>query len=132
MIAPLEAGSGSRVASPILVVDDAPSILEVVVLMLEVHGYTTESARDGAEALEIIERQRPALVLLDMRMPRMDGWGFARAMKDRGIEVPVIVMTAAQDARRWAEEIDADAYLGKPFQMEALLEAVERVLRPDP
>jgi CheY-like chemotaxis protein len=119
---------GSRVATPILVVDDNPAIREVATMMLELDGYTTISARDGAEALEIIERERPALVLLDMRMPRMDGWSFARALTARGIAIPVIVMTAAQDARRWAAEIDADAYLGKPFQMDTLLDTVERII----
>lgn len=119
----------SRVAAPILVVDDEPDILDVVVMMLEFEGFSTRAARDGFEALEIVERERPGLVLLDMRMPGMDGWGFARSLKERGIDVPVIVMTAAQNARHWAEEIDADAYVEKPFNMDKLLETVARVLR---
>jgi CheY-like chemotaxis protein len=120
---------GSRVKAPILVVDDDENILDLVVMSLEITGYSTESARDGAEALEAVERGRPGLVLLDMRMPRLDGWGFARGLVERGIrDVPVVVMTAAQDARRWAEEIGADAYLEKPFDVHQLLDTVKRVL----
>jgi len=129
MVAPLERESRSRVAQTILVVDDDPDVLEVVVMMLEIEGYTAKAARDGAEALEMIERERPGLVLLDMRMPGMDGWTFARELATRGIDVPVVVMTAARDAQRWASEIDANAHLGKPFQIDNLVETVDRVLR---
>ena len=62
-----------------------------------------------------------------MRMPVMDGWGFARALRERGIKLPILVMTAAQDARRWAQEIDAEGYLAKPFDLLDLLSAVERL-----
>jgi CheY-like chemotaxis protein len=120
---------GSRIKAPILVVDDDENILDLVVMSLEITGYSTESARDGAEALEAVERGRPGLVLLDMRMPRLDGWGFARGLAERGIgDIPVVVMTAAHDARRWAEEIGADAYLEKPFDVHQLLDTVKRVL----
>jgi CheY-like chemotaxis protein len=131
MVASTAEGSKRRVAAPILVVDDEPDILDVVVMMLEVEGYETETARDGTEALTAIERERPSLVLLDMRMPRMDGWEFARTLAERGLDIPVVVMTAARDARRWADEIDADAYLGKPFQMDALIRTIRRVLERD-
>jgi CheY-like chemotaxis protein len=131
MVASTAEGSKRRVAAPILVVDDEPDILDVVVMMLEVEGYETKTARDGTEALTAIERERPSLVLLDMRMPRMDGWEFARTLAERGLDIPVVVMTAARDARRWADEIDADAYLGKPFQMDALIRTIRRVLERD-
>jgi two-component system, OmpR family, response regulator MprA len=128
MVAATERNPKSRVAAPILVVDDEPDVLDVVVMMLESEGYEVRAAPDGVEALDILERDKPGVVLLDMRMPRMDGWAFARAARERNIEVPIIVMTAAQDARRWAEEIDAAAYLGKPFQLEELVETVRAVL----
>jgi two-component system, chemotaxis family, chemotaxis protein CheY len=129
MIAAAENELKSRVKAPILVVDDDENILDFVVMSLEFMGFDTESARDGAEALEILERDRPGLVLLDMRMPRLDGWGFARKLAERGIDIPVVVMTAARDARRWAEEIDADDFLEKPFGVQTLIETVDRVLR---
>jgi DNA-binding response OmpR family regulator len=61
-----------------------------------------------------------------MRMPVLDGWGFARELGARGMKVPIVVMTAAQDARRWADEIGADGYVAKPFDLTDLLAAVER------
>ena len=113
--------------SPILVVDDDPSILTTVCEILDLEGYPVETAANGAEALRAVERSRPSLVLLDMRMPVLDGWGFARALKERGLELPILVMTAAQNARRWAEEIGADGHLAKPFELPDLLDAVERL-----
>ena len=111
----------------ILVVDDDASILETVSEILVVEGYSVETATNGREALDKLRRTRPALVLLDMRMPVLDGWGFAREMKARGESVPIVVMTAAQDARRWANEIGAAAYVPKPFEVPDLLDTVERL-----
>ena len=112
---------------PILVVDDDPSIRTTISEILVMEGYPVETAADGAEALQAVERAQPALVLLDMRMPVLDGWGFARALRDRGMHLPILVMTAAQNARRWAEEIGAEGYLAKPFELLDLLNAVERL-----
>lgn len=108
----------------ILVVDDDAAILDVVADVLRFEGYPVETAVDGADALQVVERARPALVLLDMRMPRLDGWGFARTLAERGVELPILVMTAARDAAGWAEEIGAQGYLAKPFDIGELLEAV--------
>jgi CheY-like chemotaxis protein len=69
------------------------------------------------------------LVLLDMRMPVLDGWGFARKFRESGKRAPIIVMTAAENARRWAEEIGADGYLAKPFELDALISTVQRYAR---
>jgi CheY-like chemotaxis protein len=69
----------------------------------------------------------PALVLLDMRMPVLDGWGFAAAVRQQGLPVKILVMTAAQDAAAWAAEIGADGYIAKPFDVSDLLEAVYRL-----
>lgn len=113
--------------SPILVVDDDPAIVSVVSEILDLEGYEVETATNGQEALRVMDRLRPAIVLLDMRMPVMDGWGFARALRERGESVPILVMTAAQNARAWAEEIGAQGYLAKPFEVMDLIEAVERL-----
>lgn len=110
----------------ILVVDDDPAILDTVSDILTFEGYPVETAANGAEALRAIEHARPRLVLLDMRMPVLDGWGFARTLRERGIRLPIVVMTAAQDARRWAQEIGADGYIAKPFDLIDLLNAVAR------
>src|SRR3712207_2947242 len=107
---------------PILVIDDDPAILETVAEILSFEGYAVEVAGNGVEGLTTLERVHPSLVLLDMRMPVLDGWGFARVVKERGISLPIIVMTAAQDARRWANEIGANGYVAKPFDLPELLD----------
>jgi CheY-like chemotaxis protein len=110
---------------PILVVDDDPDILSTVADILEFEGYPVERATNGAEGLQAVDRVHPKLVLLDMRMPVLDGWHFAAILKERGIKLPILVMTAAQDARRWAQEIGAEGYIPKPFDVSDLLQAVE-------
>lgn len=67
------------------------------------------------------------LVLLDMRMPVLDGWGFARALWERKITLPIVAMTAARDSHRWAMEIGAADHLAKPFDLLDLLAVVERL-----
>ena len=112
--------------SRVLVVDDDPAILQTVSEILEFEGYPVGTAVNGAEALRAVEESPPSMVLLDMRMPVLDGWGFARELAARGVKVPIVVMTAAQDARRWAEEIGAEGFVAKPFDLIDLLAAVER------
>ena len=119
--------------SPILVVDDDPSIRTMVSDLLTTEGYAVCTASNGADALDVLERTSPRLVLLDMRMPVLDGWGFARELKQRHdwVPVPVLIMTAAIDASRWAADIDAAGYVSKPFEVATLLDNVERLLLPD-
>lgn len=64
-----------------------------------------------------------------MRMPVLDGWGFARALGERGVTLPIIVMTAAQEAHEWAQEIGAARVLAKPFDLNELLLTVERAVQ---
>ncbi|HEX4744640.1 MAG TPA: response regulator, partial [Candidatus Limnocylindria bacterium] len=68
----------------------------------------------------------PFLMLLDMRMPVLDGWGVAAALRGSRHRFPVIVMTAAENAKRWADEIEADDHIAKPFDLSELLSCVER------
>ena len=111
---------------PILVVDDDPTILATVSETLDLEGYVVLTATNGAEALDAVERARPSVVLLDMRMPVLDGWGFMRAARERGFSLSVVVMTAAADARRWANEIGAHAVLAKPFELDDLIAVIQR------
>ncbi|HVC79414.1 MAG TPA: response regulator [Chloroflexota bacterium] len=113
----------------VLVVDDDSSIRRIVAEILLMEEYEVVTAPNGAEALLAVEHERPALVLLDMRMPVLDGWGFVQGLKERHIEVPILVMTAAQDTARWAAEVGAAGHLAKPFDMSELLSAVERLCR---
>lgn len=112
----------------ILVVDDDSEIRAIITEVLRDEGYEVEVATNGAEGLAIIKQAQPSLVLLDMRMPVLNGWELVRKLVQDGIEVPIIAMTAAQDARHWAHEIGAVGVLAKPFDLVELLQAVERVV----
>lgn len=113
-------------ADHVLVVDDDPSITEAIRDGLEFGGYRVTTARDGAEALREVEADLPMVILLDMRMPGMSGWEFAARFRADGHDAPLVVMTAAANARTWAEEIDADGVLPKPFSLDDLFAAVDR------
>src|ERR1700687_2178179 len=114
----------------VLVVDDDTSILDTVASILSGEGYDVVSAATGQEALDAVARTQPLLILLDMRMPVMDGWAVARALRAQGISVPIVVMTAAESAKRWADEVGAEGYLAKPFGLDELLTIVERFRGP--
>jgi CheY-like chemotaxis protein len=118
--------------NPILVVDDDVSILEMVIQILRSEGYPVVGAKNGVEGLAQVDRRAPSLILLDMRMPRMDRWEFAAALCRRGIASPVVVMTAADNAKRWADEVRADGFVMKPFEVLELLASVEKHRREPP
>lgn len=111
----------------VLVVDDEPDIRATVAEMLEIEGYAVDEAANGQDALRAIELRVPDLILLDMRMPVLDGWGFAAELNRRHLEIPIVVMTAARDAARWAAEIAATASLSKPFGFDDLIRTVGEV-----
>ena len=114
----------------ILVADDDPVIREAVAEILEIEGYRVRTAADGVEALRLLRQELPALLILDMRMPGLSGWEVAAELRSLAIDVPILVMTAARDARAWAAEVAASAYLAKPFDLQALVDAVERLSGP--
>jgi two-component system chemotaxis response regulator CheY len=114
----------------VLVVDDEPYIRATVSAMLEIEGYEVDEAANGADALHAVEHRAPDVILLDMRMPVLDGWGFARELRRRGHRTPIVVMTAARDAARWAREIAAETFVAKPFGIDDLLSAVEEAHSP--
>ncbi len=112
----------------VLVVDDDPDIGEFVSLALSDLGYDVDAVRNGRAALSSIDERPPGLILLDMRMPVMDGWEFARAYRERpGPHAPILVFTAARDAAQRASEVSADAHLAKPFSLDDLIDLVERL-----
>jgi DNA-binding response OmpR family regulator len=115
--------------TPILVVEDDQEIRDFLALVLEAEGYAVRTAPNGAVALELIQQQPPELILLDMRMPVMDGWAFVPAYRGQpGPHAPIIVLTAARDAKETAREVEADAHLGKPFNLDDLLAIVRATL----
>ncbi|MGH2457435.1 MAG: response regulator, partial [Chloroflexota bacterium] len=87
-------------------------------------------AADGLEGLRAVEACRPAVVLLDIHMPNLDGVGFARELRRRGINIPILVVTASHCPGRLVEQIGAAGYLAKPFDLTDLRDAVERIVSP--
>jgi CheY-like chemotaxis protein len=111
----------------VLVVDDDPDIRDLVQLTLEPQGYRVLAAADGETALQALSDSAIHLILLDMRMPVMDGWTFARVYREQpGGRVPIVVVTAATDAAGRAAEIAAEGHLGKPFDLSELRATVRR------
>ncbi len=113
--------------SQVLVVDDDEMIRDYVDMALQGAGHEVVQAAHGAEALAVLDGISPDMILLDMRMPMMDGWEFAERYRAKpGRKVPIVVMTAAADAAARAAQVQADAFLAKPFSLVALCDCVER------
>ena len=109
----------------VLIVEDDPHLREMLELLLEFNGYTTESATNGREALECVLKRRPCLVLLDLMMPEMTGWEFRKRQRNNPhiASVPVICVTAVHDQAAASKELQA-LCLPKPVDFDALLAAV--------
>jgi DNA-binding response OmpR family regulator len=114
----------------ILVVDDEANIIELARMYLQNEGYVVESARDGREALTKIKSLQPALVILDLMLPEVDGWEVCRKVRGDS-DVPIIMLTARSDDvdKIVGLELGADDYLTKPFNPRELVARVRAVLR---
>ncbi|GCE17222.1 hybrid sensor histidine kinase/response regulator [Dictyobacter kobayashii] len=116
----------------ILVVDDSPSVRRVVSNMLKQHGWTVQMARDGVEALEMISLETPAAVLLDIEMPRMDGYELISTVRaqEQYRTLPLVVLTsrAAAKHQQRAMSLGASAYVVKPYQDEELLNTINSLV----
>ena len=116
----------------ILIVDDEPSLLRVLQVNLELEGYETMLAGDGATAVQRIRSEEPDLVLLDVMMPVMDGWEVLSAVSGSSLKrrPRIIVMTAKAGAHDLLKglQLGADQYVTKPFEVEDILEAVRGLL----
>jgi CheY-like chemotaxis protein len=114
----------------VLIVDDEQDIRDFLALALENQGYRVTTADNGAVALSHVARDPADVVLLDMRMPVMDGWAFAEAYRQTpGPHAPIVVLTAAENAGLRAAQIKAEDYLAKPFDLDELLRVVDRHAR---
>jgi CheY-like chemotaxis protein len=124
-------GARDTDACRVLVVDDHPDVLESLAMLLELHGHEVATARDGLEAVDVAGRFRPDLVLLDLGMPRLDGYGACRLIREQtwGKGVRIVALTGwGQDGdRRQTEEAGFDDHLVKPVAPSALLEMVAKV-----
>lgn len=121
----------------ILIVDDDPDILEGITTILETRPYRLATARDGKKCVEMIGEEKPDLLILDLLMPRMDGWGVIRELRSepRYSQVPIMVLTTVvEDASRRRYELetglamDVQDYVQKPARPDDLLRRVERLL----
>jgi len=115
----------------ILIADDEPEIVRGLEDNLRFEGYQTVSATNGQDAIALALSDAPDLVLLDIMMPRMSGWDVCRELRRRGVDVPVIMLTArgAEVDRVLGLELGADDYVTKPFSLRELLARVRAVLR---
>lgn len=111
---------------PVLIVDDDKDILATERAVLTDEGFTVREAHNGAEALVALEADPPAMIVLDVQMPGIDGPTFARELRTRLRHVPLVILTAAADPKREADRCNAEAYLAKPFRAEELLALVRR------
>lgn len=111
----------------VLVVEDDGDLVALMELVLSDAGHRVRTAQDGVAALALVAEEMPGLILLDMRMPGMNGWEFAREFRARyGRAAPIVVVTAAENARARAAEVDADGWLEKPFEIDDVLGLVAR------
>jgi len=115
----------------ILVIDDEPEIVRGIEDNLKFEGYQTLAATNGETGLALACQEAPDLILLDIMMPRLSGWDVCRELRRRGIDVPVIMLTArAEEADRvQGLELGADDYITKPFSVRELMARVHAVLR---
>jgi two-component system alkaline phosphatase synthesis response regulator PhoP len=114
----------------ILIVDDEENIIELGRLYLENEGYQVEAAYDGLEALQKFERLEPALIVLDLMLPKLDGWEVCKKIRAAS-EVPIIMLTARTDDvdKIVGLELGADDYMTKPYNPRELVARVRAVLR---
>jgi len=116
----------------IIVVDDEPDILKTMEIFLKCEGFDVITAVDGIEGLEKIKKEAPDLVILDVMLPKLDGYKVCRLLKfDRNFRtIPIVIFTArAQEIdEKKAKEVKADAFITKPFQSETFLAKIRELL----
>jgi DNA-binding response OmpR family regulator len=124
----------------ILVVDDDPDILDAITMILESQGYIVATARDGIEGLASLKAENPDLMILDLMMPKMDGFAVCKELQDprwaKYKDIPILILTSVREeaSRRRYEletglELDVDDYVEKPMSPDVLLERVGTLMR---
>ncbi len=115
----------------ILLVDDEPSIIQLARMYFERDGFRVQSAEDGEAALEAVTKFHPALIVLDLMLPKLDGFEVCRKLRSRGDQTPIIMLTAREEDidKILGLELGADDYLTKPFNPRELIARVKAILR---
>jgi CheY-like chemotaxis protein len=117
-----------NLAPRILLVDDDESIRDFISQALADEGYEVATAAQGAAALEMVDHATPHLILLDLRMPVLDGWGFLEAYRGKpGPHAPVVALTASHDKTASTLPPGISAFIAKPFDLYELLDLVDRL-----
>jgi len=127
-------------SAKILVVDDDPDMREALQMILESGGYTVVMAEDGEQCLAKLKEEQPDLLILDLLMPRMDGFEVCKALKDpryaKYARMPIIILSSVQEGvsqRRYELEtgvrLDVDDYVEKPIESSVLLERVGKLIK---
>jgi len=115
-----------RFARPVLVVDDDAATRAAERAVLTEDGFRVVEARDGEEAMRVIQIDPPAVVVLDIQMPGVDGPSFARELRMALRRVPLVILTGATDPKHEADRCNAEAFLCKPFDGPEFLKVVRR------
>ncbi|MDI6890646.1 MAG: response regulator [Thermodesulfovibrionales bacterium] len=127
-------------SAKILVVDDDPDVLEAIGIALEANGYKVITARDGVEGLSKLKEEKPDLMILDLLMPKMDGFEVCKELKDprrsKYAHIPIIILSSVREdaSRRRYEletglQLDVDDYVEKPIEHTILLERIGKILK---
>ncbi len=127
-------------SAKILVVDDDPDVLDAISIVLEAKGYKVITARDGIEGLNKLKEEKPDLMILDLLMPNLDGFGVCKELKDprwaKYSYIPIIILSSVREeaSRRRYEletglQLDVDDYVEKPIEHNILLERAEKILK---
>jgi DNA-binding response OmpR family regulator len=118
----------------VLAVDDEPNILMSIEFILEMEGYEVYTAHDGEEALEVARRVRPDVILLDINMPRKDGYEVCRLLREEkdmaGTKVIMLTAKGQTLEKKKGLEVGADEYVTKPFSAEDLLQKIQACIKP--
>ena len=122
---PFGAVSGKQVN--VLIVDDQEAIRATLRTALDDEGFTVETAANGREALDILERWKPCVILLDLMMPVMDGWAFREEQRRAGSTVPVVLLSAAGGLDEHERSLGAAAVISKPFDIDRVISTIEKV-----
>lgn len=115
----------------ILVVDDEAQLIDMVKMRLEANGYDVITAYNGQEGLDKARRESPDLIILDLMLPKIDGYKVCRMLKfdEKYKNIPIILFTARaqQEDEKLGKEVGADAYITKPFEPQVLLEKIKQL-----